>query len=559
MDNLDISSAVEISPTYYLDNFVALINDVHRRYHGILSDEEQGFRHDFLQLPYNAQCLYVRLVSRKGPLFRVDKLSYGEIEDLKGALDSLADGGFIEIDPEVPLGWSLNMLSLEELRSRFPGVPRGLRKAQFIEDVCSRIQSPRADKEADILPPSEVIGEEILLLQVAKAEVLEIYQLLYFGNTYQDLSEFVLAELGVFNYEDYALDGSAKAFRSRQELDALHEAIGFRQAVWEAMEQDPLALEALEKVAPPDHSFPAAQRVWSKALNELARYREREGRHEVALKLYRAANYPPSRERIARILYKDEAYEEALWECEQMLRDPWNEQEETAATRIGERCLKKLKRPVPPRPKAVIQEERVPFEPNALAAVELLGLELLTQDGLAQGYYVENWLFNGVFGLYFWDVIFAPVPDAFYHPFQRGPKDLYAPEFRDKRQALLEDKLEQLMRGDAWHEAILRTWQAKQGRLNPFVHWAVLSQPLIERALQQIPAVHFELIFRRMLKDLRNHCSGFPDLILFGPDEGYELVEIKGPGDRLQDHQRRWLEFFAMNGIPARVVYLDRA
>src|SRR5690606_39462202 len=64
--------------------------------------------------------------------------------------------------------------------------------------------------------------------------------------------------------------------------------------------------------------------------------REREGRHEVALKLYRAANYPPSRERIARILYKDEAYEEALRECVQMLRNPWNEQEETAATRSEE-------------------------------------------------------------------------------------------------------------------------------------------------------------------------------------------------------------------------------
>src|SRR5690606_16895876 len=82
----DFSSTVEISPTYYLDNFLALINSVHCRYHGILTDEEQGFRDAFLQLPTNAQCLFVRLVSRKGPLFRVDRLSYTEIDDVEGAI-----------------------------------------------------------------------------------------------------------------------------------------------------------------------------------------------------------------------------------------------------------------------------------------------------------------------------------------------------------------------------------------------------------------------------------------------------------------------------------------
>ena len=39
-----------------------------------------------------------------------------------------------------------------------------------------------------------------------------------------------------------------------------------------------------------------------------------------------------------------------------------------------------------------------------------------------------------------------------------------------------------------------------------------------------------------MLADLRNNCSGFPDLILFR-DGQYELVEVKGPGDRLQINQ----------------------
>jgi hypothetical protein len=34
------------------------------------------------------------------------------------------------------------------------------------------------------------------------------------------------------------------------------------------------------------------------------------------------------------------------------------------------------------------------------------------------------------------------------------------------------------------------------------------------------------------------------------------MIEVKGPGDRLQDHQIRWLQFFASKGIAASVCYL---
>ena len=52
-----------------------------------------------------------------------------------------------------------------------------------------------------------------------------------------------------------------------------------------------------------------------------------------------------------------------------------------------------------------------------------------------QGFYVENSLINSVFGLFFWPVIFAEVPGAFYHAFQYRPDDLYDPDFLQSRQA----------------------------------------------------------------------------------------------------------------------------
>ena len=40
---------------------------------------------------------------------------------------------------------------------------------------------------------------------------------------------------------------------------------------------------------------------------------------------------------------------------------------------------------------------------------------------------------------------------------------------------------------------------------------------------------------------------------------GYELLEVKGPGDQLRPNQERWLRFFGEHAIPARVMRVERA
>jgi sulfur relay (sulfurtransferase) complex TusBCD TusD component (DsrE family) len=34
------------------------------------------------------------------------------------------------------------------------------------------------------------------------------------------------------------------------------------------------------------------------------------------------------------------------------------------------------------------------------------------------------------------------------------------------------------------------------------------------------------------------------------------MIEVKGPGDRLQDHQTRWLEYCVEQGVPVSVCYV---
>ena len=44
----------------------------------------------------------------------------------------------------------------------------------------------------------------------------------------------------------------------------------------------------------------------------------------------------------------------------------------------------------------------------------------------------------------------------------------------------------------------------------------------------------------------------------FWPGERrYELIEVKGPGDKLQDNQVRWLEYCVAHGMPVSVCHVS--
>lgn len=168
-------------------------------------------------------------------------------------------------------------------------------------------------------------------------------------------------------------------------------------------------------------------------------------------------------------------------------------------------------------------------------------------------FYVENSLFTSLFGLLCWEALFAPVPGAFFHPFQAAPADLYTEQFRARREQHFHRLPGLLDTGE--HEALIwRRYQEKAGIHANFVSWGRLRPPLLRLALQCVPAAHLRLCFERLLDDLKENASGMPDLIQFWPAQRrYRLIEVKGPGDGLKDNQRRWLRFFARHALPAAV------
>lgn len=172
-------------------------------------------------------------------------------------------------------------------------------------------------------------------------------------------------------------------------------------------------------------------------------------------------------------------------------------------------------------------------------------------------FYVENCLINALFGLLFWKAIYAPIQGAFFHPFHNGPVDLFRPDFIEKRKHLFEEGFASLRDG-RYTAIILNRFHEKQGVLSPFVFWAALSETLVTEALASIPAEHLLLWFQWMIRDLKHNRTGFPDLIQFWPDKNkYRMIEVKGPGDRLQDNQRRLIAYGREHGVPIEVCWVS--
>ena len=59
-------SVKDLPQFYYQKNFNGLLESIEARFSHLLDHHDAGFIHDFRDLPFPAQCAYVRLCSRKG-------------------------------------------------------------------------------------------------------------------------------------------------------------------------------------------------------------------------------------------------------------------------------------------------------------------------------------------------------------------------------------------------------------------------------------------------------------------------------------------------------------
>ncbi|SAI65325.1 VRR-NUC domain [Bordetella ansorpii] len=537
---------------YYLHNFQQALDWLAARYADVLGPAEQEFLRAFPALPMASRALLVRLLMRRHTVFRAQRLQYEEIGAVAPAAEPLLALGWLRADPVLPWsGWAA-LHTKDELARRYPQAV--LRPALRKPELLTALQA--ALGEPNLRPCSAWgAGPDEAIWSVEVAPLVRRLRLMFFGNLDQAWSEFVLADLGVFQYEKVAIEAGNRAFQCAADVDVYLALQDVRDQLDAAQPDQAAALHA--RLAACETAVPWLARRRAKVWFRLGQWCERAADWQQAERAYRASVHPGARQRLIRVLERQQRFAEAHALAAQALDHAESETERQLVRRMMPRLARQTGGAAQPR------RAGLPLAPSMLtlpqpaddARVERVAGDHFAGEG-ARVHWVENGLINSLFGLLCWDAVFLPVAGAFFHPFQRGPADLHEPGFRARRTQAFDACLDTLRTG-GYRARILARFQQKAGIQSPFVSWGMLTPELLELALDCIPAEHLALWFARLLDDLAANRSGLPDLARFWPAERrYELIEVKGPGDRLQDNQIRWLEYAVAHDLPVRVCHV---
>ena len=545
---------------YLFRHFLILIATVKDRYGDLLAGHESLFLERYLSLTEDAQKLLLRLLSRSAKWYQIKKLSYPEIVSIREATDELVAQGLLKHPKKMNLADLMLMMSKDEcvhLVSKEGKFRSSSKKHDYVHEVCSAL-SPQVqdslcfDERTRWARPSNICKDVFAKLQY-----------LYFGNSNQTLTEFVLEELETMRYEKYSLSKDTRVFADRASFEDSIRANQLYGMCSEDLQQVDCALseKALFEIQyfideSLKDSHPRSHRRYHKLKAQLGRSWERRKNLKKALDCYEGLSL--AAERRLRCLAKlsesrgepeaKKFHEKAQAEA----REIWEKGEADGATL--EYCAKLIG-----VKDSLFRGKELRLEwPKSLShlGVEESALALFGAEGW-RGWHTENALLCSLYGLVFWDALFEDVPGAFFHPFQLGPADVFSGNFSKARKASCEKALKEFLEDSEGKAAFWARWEAKQGLANFWVAWHPEIREALDALLELAPRQDLAKLLEHMLKAPGRFDSGFPDLFLVRGEE-FQLWEVKGPGDRLRPEQRSWLEFFDKLGWKAGVCHLKR-
>jgi hypothetical protein len=538
-----------LEPYYYLRNFELVLTTI-SRYSDLLVEDESRFITVFPELRLKSRALLARLVMRRGDLFRASKIHYPEIGETRAAAAPLIEAGWVSDRPMLRIDKLLGLLTKSELIRclKLPARYFSWRKADLESVLRAQFTEPRYFEDW------YGAGDVVYALVIAR--VCERFRLLFFGNDRQSWTEFVTADLGIFRYEKVERSIHGRPFQTRAQIEVFQQLRDCRELLQEGMPLDELT--ALVPGVIEDSEWLEERR--QKLLFRIAREYERGGELSKALPKYLQCTYRGARTRAIRLKCKAHDWEGTRALCVIAKKNPESAAELQCVRRVLPRVNTKLKISCESDETSPVFPE---FEIVLNVAPPVGALEHYVRDHLARERadgsavrYVENGLINSLFGLLCWPAVFAPVAGAFFHDFHHGPVDLESGDFYRRRKKEFDGCMSELDSG-RYRQTIWKVFKQKWGIQSPFVRWHHLDKTLLLWALDCFPAAHLRLWFEWIVRDVRENRAGFPDLVQFWPQERrYRMIEVKGPGDRLQDNQKRLLEFCAGHRMPVSVCYV---
>jgi DNA polymerase III subunit epsilon len=527
---------------YYRDHFLEMLAFVGDIYGSILTDEHRAFMARFDGLSRDAQCLLIRMVNRRGPVFSRAALRYAEISDSDQALDELTACGHLARADEQDYESFVRCLSKDALlegarAAGFVDVRTSWAKPKIVEFFLASISFATAFEHCD--------GSDFVVLRNTRP--IEFLLYLYFGKTEVNLKSFALRDLGILRTNDASTfsarfsdgDEAGACFHYSQVLDRI-------EAKLVAACQNAVADILDGPACPTDH----AADLRSRAACQLGHFFEKRGDGELAGQLYRAGTSSECHERLVRLLYATGYKASAEEVLRQMIDDPASDDAFTFATdfyarKFGGRrtglCTELLR-----AGRTITVDDTHRGNPEAGVA------GVMRRQGY-QVFFAENTLWQSLFGLLFWDELFEQ--GQLHSGFDWMPQCLRDRTFARVFAAPIERKLAAIRSGNALPH-LLRTVAARWGRPNGVFAWNHLQMDGLRALLEGTAPDGIAAIIRLMCDDFRSNHDGFPDLMLVKAG-AVSFMEIKAEGDVIRRNQLTRLRQLANAGIPAEIGRVD--
>lgn len=192
--------------------------------------------------------------------------------------------------------------------------------------------------------------------------------------------------------------------------------------------------------------------------------------------------------------------------------------------------------------------------------VESVVLQHYAEEGF-KGYHCEGGILTMLFALLMWDILFMQVDGVFETPYQRQPLDLTEDSFSIVRGPVLRQRLIEIENTGGLH-LIRQTDERERERKTWAVgcRWDEYSrQDLLEIA--ECMGGKALSVVSQMLAEEWSHCTaGMPDLCVWRfADKKVCFCEVKGPGDKLSDKQKLWIDVLLRAGLHVEVSKVEEA
>ncbi|KAJ1308730.1 hypothetical protein OPQ81_004421 [Rhizoctonia solani] len=189
--------------------------------------------------------------------------------------------------------------------------------------------------------------------------------------------------------------------------------------------------------------------------------------------------------------------------------------------------------------------------------VETFALEYYAIHGF-KGFHSEGAIVSTLFGLLFWDILFAPIPGAFETPYQSAPLDLAHDSFFGSREEIINARLEELRNTPGAARHIVTRVYSREREREPWcvgLRWDLFEneQELIE-VVECLGGPALAAICRLLAEEYGSRGGGVPDLFLWNAiEKTCKFVEVKGPGDNLSETQKVWIDVLLGAGVDVEV------